>query len=122
MEKWSDILPSAVKVPITAYKYRHQIQKWWKWVQARYDKGSTDIVVLGRPGVGKSVMMSYLYGESNHLSWQLPGKQNLSCQAIPFCSYEADFEWNEEIIDTQIKGEENRKALTRIFFKTIANF
>jgi len=278
IEKWSDIIPSVAKVPFTAYKHRHTIQKWWKHAQAHFNLGKTNVVVLGRPNVGKSVMAAYLYGETNNLSWDLPspstdvevkaltlenwtklvrvipgqknpnryngleealnthkalegiiyvadwgltderdpilkqrkiegsigtakldsiekirainleeeiedfklmcheieksfaknnspkwlliiankadlffdkldevqayyhpegnskfsqllqitrnriGKQNLKCAAIPLCAYERDFEWNGEIIKTQIGGEENRKQLARHFFETIANF
>lgn len=72
LEKWSDIAPSFVRFPITAYKYRHTIQKWWKHFLVYVNKGNTNTVVLGRPSVGKSVMASYLYGETNNLSWELP--------------------------------------------------
>ncbi len=71
-EKWSDIAPSFIRVPITAYKYRTTIQKWWKKALAYANVGDTNIVVLGRPSVGKSVMMAYLYRESNDLSWKMP--------------------------------------------------
>jgi len=72
IEKWSDIAPSFIRVPITAYKYRTTIQKWWKKALAYANVGDTNVVVLGRPSVGKSVMMAYLYGESNDMSWKLP--------------------------------------------------
>lgn len=71
-EKWSDIAPSFIRVPITAYKYRTTIQKWWKKALAYANRGNTNVVVLGRSNVGKSVMMAYLYGESNDMSWKLP--------------------------------------------------
>jgi len=278
IEKWSDIIPSVAKAPYTLYKNRHTIQKWWKRAQAHFKFGKTNIVILGRPNVGKSVMAAYLYGETNNLSWDLPttsteveakaltienwtklvrvipgqkipnrysgieeafskhealegiiyvadwgftderdptvkerkikglagtdkfdsvekiraanmkdeiedfklmcheieraftkknppkwlliiankadlffdkldeaqayyhpdgdsefsrilqamrsriGEQNLKCAAIPMCAYERSFEWNGEIVKTQIGGEENRKQLARNFFKTIANF
>lgn len=275
IEKWSSI----VRASFTAYKHRHTIQRWWKELQAHFNFGRTNIVVVGRPNVGKSVMAAYLYGETNNLSWDLPttstdveataltfnenwaklvrvipgqkihnrysgieeafskhealegiiyvvdwgftderdptvkerkikglagtdkfdsiekiraenlkdeiedfklmcheieraftkknppkwlliiankadlffdkldevqtyyhpegdskfsqilqatrnriGEQNLKCAAIPMCAYERDFKWNNEIIKTQIGGEENRKQLARNFFKTIANF
>ena len=275
IEKWSSI----VRASFTAYKYRHTIQRWWKELQAHFNFGRTNIVIVGRPNVGKSVMAAYLYGETNNLSWDLPttstdveataltfnenwaklvrvipgqkipnrytgieeafskhealegiiyvvdwgftderdptvkerkikglagadkfdsvekirganlndeiedfklmcheieraftkknppkwlliiankadlffdkldevqayyhpegdsgfskilqamrsriGEQNLKCAAIPMCAYERSFEWNSEVINTQIGGEENRKQLARNFFKTIANF
>jgi len=36
------------------------------------NKGNTNIVVLGRPNVGKSVMAAYLHNETSNLSWDLP--------------------------------------------------
>ena len=276
IEKWSDIAPSFIKVPITAYKYRTLLQKWWKKSLAYANRGDTNVVVLGRPSVGKSVMMAYLYGESNDMSWKLPlaskdvevgaltlgdwtklirvipgqklderyegldnalrkndklegiiyvvdwgytdvrdstrknqmitdegidsidklrawnlekelhdfkyvcqriteafalgtapkwlliavnktdlffdkdrlnaaqgyyhpsgtsefshaiqqflkevGEQRIKCASLPLSSYEKDMEWNGETTETRIKGEENRKALTMNFFKTISNF
>lgn len=276
IENWSDIIPTFVKVPLKAYKYRHSIQKWWKRFLVFTDKGDTNIVVLGRPSVGKSVMAAYLYGETNNLSWELPqtskdveakaltlgdwthifrvipgqtmneryrglneafnsstnlegiiyiadwgftdvrdqtikeymvkekgittihklrafnlereledfknicteiekafaigkapkwllivvnkadlffddiklnkaqayyhqkgesefsqilqnllmrvGEQRLKCAAIPLCSYEKELSWNSKVIQTQMKGEENRKALLANFYSTIANF
>jgi len=274
IEKWSDIIPSVAKVPFTAYKHRHTIQKWWKHAQAYLNKGNTNIVVLGRPNVGKSVMAAYLYGETKNLSWDLPdtstdveikaltlekwtklvrvipgqknpnrdkgleealnthnalegiiyvvdygftdekkpfikqkmidgekidsvekaraenlenelkdfeniceqirksfsigkspewllivankadlffdkldevqtyyqpkgdskfsdilnemlaevGRQNFKCEVVPLCSYERNFEWNGEKVETKIGGETNRKNLAKHFFKTISNF
>ncbi len=72
IEKWSDIIPSVARVPFSLYKHRHLIQKWWKRTQAYLNTGNTNIVVLGRPNVGKSVMAAYLYGETRNLAWDLP--------------------------------------------------
>lgn len=72
IENWSDIAPSFIKVPLNAYKYRHFLQKWWKNFLVYTNRGDTNIVIVGRPSVGKSVMASYLYGETNNLSWELP--------------------------------------------------
>ena len=276
IENWSDIAPSFIKVPLNAYKYRHILQKWWKNLLVYTNRGDTNIAVLGRPSVGKSVMASYLYGETNNLSWELPetskdvearaftlgnwtnivrvipgqttnerylglhevfdkstkldgiiyvadwgftdvrdkivkqqmieseglkqikdirdfnlkleledfkiickeiekayvigksskwlliivnkadlffedktlnlaqqyyhpkgssafskiiqstiskiGEQRLKCASIPLCSFEKDFVWNKEKVITKIGGEENRKALMKHFFTTVANF
>lgn len=69
---WTDIVPSILKYPIKAYKNRHSLQYWWKKTQVFLNSGDTNIVILGRPNVGKSVMVSYLYGESSNFDWQLP--------------------------------------------------
>jgi GTPase Era involved in 16S rRNA processing len=72
IEDWSDIASMIMKLPLSAYENRFSIQKWWKQFQVYWGVGKTNVIVLGRPSVGKSVMLSYLYGETNDLSWQLP--------------------------------------------------
>ena len=56
----------------TAVQQRHLLQHLWKNLLAFSDLGKTNIVILGRPAVGKSVLASKLYGEANDLSWELP--------------------------------------------------
>jgi GTPase SAR1 family protein len=56
----------------TAYQKRHLLQHLWKNLLTFSDLGKTNIVVLGRPAVGKSVLASKLYGEANDFSWELP--------------------------------------------------
>ncbi len=123
IENWSDIAPSFIKVPLNAYKYRHILQKWWKNLLVYTNRGDTNIVVLGRANVGKSVMASYLYGETNNLSWELPETSKdvesnaftlgnwtnivRVIPAIPLCSFEKYFVWNKEKVVTKIGGEEN---------------
>ncbi|HNL08713.1 MAG TPA: 50S ribosome-binding GTPase [Chitinophagales bacterium] len=72
IEKWSDIVPSAIKTPITIYQNRSSIHYWYKRALAAIDKGSTNVVVAGRPAVGKSVLVANLYGAVNELAWELP--------------------------------------------------
>lgn len=84
IEKWSDIAPSLVKLPITAYKHRKLIQHWWTKLVLAVGRGNTNVVVVGRPSVGKSVLVSNLYGEANDLAWQLPDTSTqVESKAIP---------------------------------------
>lgn len=65
---WSFLIRSS----FTAYQKRHLLQHLWKNLLTFSDLGKTNIVVLGRPAVGKSVLTSKLYGEANDFSWELP--------------------------------------------------
>lgn len=70
---WSDIVPTMAKFPITAYKNRYNIQKLWKQIQLFLGAGKTEIAVVGRAGVGKTVLVAQLTGTASSLSYQLPG-------------------------------------------------
>ena len=48
-------LSTAVRTSVNVYKYRHQIQNWWKRLEVWANEGDTNIAVMGRPAVGKSV-------------------------------------------------------------------
>jgi hypothetical protein len=76
VKDWTDIIPAGIKAPITIYKYRHHIQHWWKQLAVYCNKGETNIVILGRPSTGKSVLSSMLHGEGNEMSWKLPEISN----------------------------------------------
>lgn len=69
---WSDLVPDLIKTPITVYKNRKHIQKYWKKILEFTDLGKTDIAILGRPAVGKSLLSSHLYGETTNLGYDLP--------------------------------------------------
>ena len=61
-----------IRSSFTAYQKRHLLQHLWKNLLTFSDLGKTNIVILGRPAVGKSVLTSKLYGEANDFSWELP--------------------------------------------------
>lgn len=72
--EWSDIIPSAIKMPYTIYKNKKSILYWIRHLQYWANVGSTNILVDGRAGTGKSVMVSAFYGEINDLSYEVPEK------------------------------------------------
>lgn len=72
MDSWLDIVPSAVKAPYTIYKNRKVINYWVKRLQVVTNTGKTNVLVLGIPASGKSVLTSFLYGEINNLNYELP--------------------------------------------------
>lgn len=68
------ITPSQVfSISKLIYNQRHTLQKWWKQLLVGCNLGKAQILVLGRSGVGKSVLTSYIHGEANSLEWLEPG-------------------------------------------------
>lgn len=73
---WSHIAPELIKAPHTIYKNRKFIQGLWKKLVVAAGLGKTNIAILGRPSVGKSVLSSHLYGETSNLTYNLPKTSN----------------------------------------------
>lgn len=70
---WIDMIPSAAKPVVYAYKYRHAIQKYWIKAQISLLKNERpSIIITGRSGVGKSVLAAHYHGEANSLDWNIP--------------------------------------------------
>lgn len=69
---WSDISPSIIRYPYVLYKNRQAFDYWIKKFQVLINSGSTNIVVLGRENVGKSVFLQQLCHEAGKLSFELP--------------------------------------------------
>lgn len=70
--KWDDLVPAIAKPAIYAYKYRHFIQQHWKSLQIAAGIGTPQVLVTGRSGVGKSVLVAHYHGEANSHTWNLP--------------------------------------------------
>lgn len=71
-ELWSDIVPKFVRIPLLAYKHRRLVQYWTYRGLVAIGRGKSDIAVLGRSAVGKSVLTERLRGLPNDLSWTAP--------------------------------------------------
>ena len=85
MEDWTKILPSAIRIPVTVYRNQETYDYWIKMGMAYLDIGKTNILVLGRPATGKSVLISQLYGEVNAIKYNLPpGSTTTETKAIQF--------------------------------------
>jgi GTPase Era involved in 16S rRNA processing len=69
---WSHIAPEIIKAPITIYKNKSLIQHWLVKLRTFAGLGKTNIVILGRTAVGKSILSSHLYGESSNISYKIP--------------------------------------------------
>ncbi|MEA1083252.1 GTPase domain-containing protein [Sphingomonas sp. CD22] len=71
-EAWSEIVPKFIRVPLLAYKYRNFIRTWAYRGLVALGWGRTDVVVVGRAGAGKSVLMERLSGQIGDVNWQPP--------------------------------------------------
>lgn len=72
-EAWSEIVPNFVKYPYLAYKRRHFLQYWLKRGALLMGRGKSDVVILGRSAVGKSLLTDRLRGLPGDLNWVAPG-------------------------------------------------
>lgn len=71
-EPWTDIVPKFIRAPLLAYKYRNFFRTWTYRGLVAIGWGRTDVVVVGRPGAGKSVLMERLGGQTGDINWQPP--------------------------------------------------
>jgi 50S ribosome-binding GTPase len=69
---WSALIPGPLKVPLAIYRHRKLIQRVWKHLGVWTKLGPTDIVVTGRPGVGKSMLLHVLNKASADLDFENP--------------------------------------------------
>ena len=60
---WSDIIPSIIGVPYKIYKRRYLIHHIYKRISVLLNAGNTNIVVVGRPSVGKTLLTKHLNGK-----------------------------------------------------------
>jgi hypothetical protein len=70
-EIWSELIPTGIKIPFTVYKHRFFLHYWWKKFQVGLNGGKTNIVIIGRPSVGKSILCHHLNGKVN-IKYNLP--------------------------------------------------
>lgn len=75
-DSWTDLVPTVAKPAVYAYQYRHAIHDQWIKGLIKLGKGSSDVIVTGRPGAGKSVLAAHYHGEANSLDWKLPETSN----------------------------------------------
>jgi len=62
---WSELIPDILPLPVKAYKHRHKLQELWKKALVISNLGSTNILILGRTNVGKTVFLDCLNGKAN---------------------------------------------------------
>ena len=94
---WSSLLRTTIAI----YKNRSLFQNWWIKLLAYTDAGQTDIAVLGRANVGKSVLSSHLHGEASNLSFDIPStSSSVEIKAIQIG------EWTQLV--RVIPGQDNR--------------
>lgn len=73
MSSWEDFTPSILKPATYVYKYRHKINEFLVKARVKFKLGvSPHILVLGRGGVGKTVLLDHISDEASSKEWQLP--------------------------------------------------
>lgn len=71
-ENWSEIAPSFVRIPVKLFQYRKYISWGIKYILTKFNKGYTGVLILGRPNVGKSVLLSHLKSDFYKNTWEKP--------------------------------------------------
>jgi len=70
--EWTTAASFTARIGVLSYQKRHLAQEWWQKARVYLDKGSTEILVTGRPNVGKTVLVSQMLGEARGLYYELP--------------------------------------------------
>ena len=71
-EAWSELIPKFIKLPWTAYKHRRLLHYRWLCLKHSVNLVKTNIVVTGRPGVGKSILLDRLKLADKAWDWTPP--------------------------------------------------
>lgn len=73
MSAWEDLTPATLKPVTYIYKYRHKIHEWLLKARLKFNvTTSPHILILGRSGTGKTVLLHHLNQEAYSNDWQLP--------------------------------------------------
>jgi hypothetical protein len=80
-ELWSELVPKAIKIPYSIYKYRRLIARGFKLAQVKMNRGATSVLVTGRPSVGKSTLIQKLQGQSGDLNWGPPPDASVAVES-----------------------------------------
>lgn len=77
--EWTTAARVAFQGTKQAYDNRHIIQKYWTKALAKFNKGSTDVVVTGHSAAGKSFLVAQLHGRARELFFEDP-KESLKVE------------------------------------------
>lgn len=72
--EWTTAASFTARTSINAFKHRFFLQEWWKKALAHFDIGSTEILVTGRPNVGKTILVKQLEGSARQVNFELPNE------------------------------------------------
>lgn len=75
---WGDLIPSVIGYPVKAYNNRHKIQELWKKVLTFTNLGATNILILGRTNVGKTIFLDTLNGKTNNPFYEKPESSKIA--------------------------------------------
>lgn len=75
---WGDITPSYIRYAFVGYQRRSMIHKWWRKLQLAVEDAvpilqpKTNIAIMGRENVGKTVLNDAMQMRTRELSFDLP--------------------------------------------------
>lgn len=72
--EWATPVSLTVRAGKLAFDNRHTIQRYWTLAKAYVDAGSTQVVVTGMPGAGKSLLNAQMHGRARDLYFEEPGE------------------------------------------------
>lgn len=76
MIEWTTAASLTARAGSTAYQHRHTLNQWWKMALAYLNKGNTNILVTGRPNVGKTILVEQMLGEAGSMYHDQPEASN----------------------------------------------
>lgn len=79
---WSTIFIEGIEIPITVYKHKSFFRYWWMRAVIACGLGETNVIILGRPSVGKTILHSHLNREPK-IDYKVPETStNIETKAI----------------------------------------
>lgn len=72
--EWTTPVSLTVRAGKFAFDNRHAIQRYWTLAKAYLDTGSTQVVITGMPGAGKSLLNAQMHGRARDLYFEEPGE------------------------------------------------
>lgn len=107
MIEWTTAASMTARTGIAAYQNRHLLQGWIKKTLAHFDFGSTEILVTGRPSVGKTVLVNQVQGDGRNWEYKLPNiSTSTETDAVKFGNW-------TKLIRT-LPGQDNKTRITGI--------
>ncbi len=101
-------------------KEAHSLGKGPKWLVIAVNKADLYIEEIAQAQKYYHVEMESDFTDNlNQLKKQI-GENNIHAISVPVCSWETDFEWNDQIVKTNIGGTDKRRALFRHFIQQIS--
>lgn len=74
MMEWTTPLSFSLRAGKLAYDHRHKLQRCFTWIKVYFDIGSTQVVMTGVPGAGKTLLSGQMDEKGRGLYFDKPGE------------------------------------------------